>query len=328
MITRNIRKEIIFLSVIMLWLIFPLKADGVLPAPTPGGAGNENQLSILYTGSLKGALTGCSCKPAKPGLAKVAYFVNSFRKERDNVVLVDAGDLLINWNTPESYARYIFQAYQYLNYDMVGMGEAEFASGLAPVLAYQKMVPLRADNGFIQLNNRNIPLYTSPQIFMKGKYRVGIFATLAPVSDLFRYFPKDIKEGIKLDPVEVVAPKIIKALRREKADVVIWLYHGFIDHARILAKKIPGADVMIVAHEGRVIAETVGKTMMVSPGEFGIRIGILQLAFSQNRIVGRNNRFQELDYEKDPDDPAVLEMVREYYRTLNQEYPGAPTNTK
>jgi 2',3'-cyclic-nucleotide 2'-phosphodiesterase (5'-nucleotidase family) len=303
-------------------------ASGNLPTPAPGIAGQENELSILYTGSLNGALVGCSCKPAKPGLAKVAYFINSFRNRENNVVLVDAGDLLINWNTPESYARYIFQAYQYLNYDMVGMGEAEFASGLAPVLEYQKMVPLRADNGYIKLNNRILPLSTPPKIFMKGKYRVGIFATLEPESDLFRYFPKDIKEGIKMDPVEFIASKIIKTLRREKADVVIWLYHGFMDHAKILAKKIPGADVMVVVHEGRVMAERLGKTMIVSPGGFGIRIGILQLTFSQNRIVKRNNRFQELDYENDPDDPEVLEMVRAYYRTLNQEYPGTPTDAK
>jgi 2',3'-cyclic-nucleotide 2'-phosphodiesterase/3'-nucleotidase len=285
----------------------------------------EDKLYILYTASLSGNLIGCNCKhPTRPGLPKSAYFIRDFRNRHDHVMLVDAGDILISHYTPDSLAKYILKAYQCLQYDVITLGENEFSIGAERVLDYRKSLPLQADNCFYKFNGRDVPLNTAPKIIQKGGVRVGILATLEPATDIFNHYPKEVKEQFKLKAIETIVPKNIKMLQRRKVDLKLWIYHGSLKNARLSAKKIQGIDVMIVAHEGRVVAEKVGGTMLVSPGELGNRIGVLEFSMAKKRIFNTENRFEEFDYAEDPDDPEVFEMINDYLKMLNTNLQGLP----
>jgi hypothetical protein len=67
--------------------------------------------------------------------------------------------------------------------------------------------------------------------------------------------------------------------------------------------------------------------MLVSPGEEGNRVGMLELTIAQTvagwpRVARSANSFRLFSYESDPDDPLVRQRIEDYRGALR-----APTET-
>jgi 5'-nucleotidase / UDP-sugar diphosphatase len=301
--------------------IFALQTPESLNSPAPAiGEGKEPDLRILYSASLKGNLDGCSCKNIpKAGLVKRAYFLRSLAK-RDNVVLVDAGDLLEYRNEDVYLADYILETYRDLKYDAIGVGDNEFANGIGKLLEYGKNYPFVASNLSVCADDGKLITFSKTlKILNKGSYRVGIFSLLEPGPDLLAFYPEQLQQKIKLAPHTETAVNTVKAFEQKNVDLIVLLYHGIYDNAILLAKNVPGIDVIIAAHEGRLAdAQMVGDTIVVSPGNEGNRLGILDLSVSGGKITHYQNRFRLFNYDSDLDDPAVHARINKYYDELTE----------
>lgn len=298
----------------------------------PPDSGDENfDLKVLYTASLEGNLDGCSCKKIpKAGLVKRAYYLRSLT-DRERVLLVDAGDILEYRHEDPLLTGYILEVYQDLKYDAVAVGDNEFSDGITKLLEYREKCPLLANNLSIAGGDdeKAVPFSKTPKILKKEGFQIGIFSLLDTNPELFGFCPRDIQKRVKIASLNETATNMITIFRRKKVDFTILLFHGCYDNAVLLAKYVPGIDLIVVGHEGRLVeAVKIGESVIVSPGDEGNRVGILELAFNNHQISGFRNNFRLFNYDSDPDDPAVRERINRYYDELTAKIKQEKSQTK
>jgi len=272
-------------------------------------------LTLYYTASLSGNLDGCTCtKIRRAGLVKSALFLRRLAWQNDTV-LVDAGDLLENKPGDKLRADYIFQAYRDLKYDAVGLGANELLNG---VLEYQVNCPIIASNLSISFSSGS-PCSKGPVILTRGHYRIGIFAVIDPKFGSSAPLSELIAKKFQITPIAETAAQMVQFLKACQVDLIILLYHGYYNNAIRLAQSVPGIDVMVLGHEERLIdLRKISRTAIVSPGEEGNRVGILELSLAGRQVTFIKNHFREFSYFKNPDDPEVRKMVDKYYATLSE----------
>lgn len=146
---------------------------------------------------------------------------------------------------------------------------------------------------------------------------MGIISVIDP--EVFTFYGPDTTDRLEITPPATTAERQAGFLAEQDVSLVLLLYHGYWDHAVETVEAVTGIDVAVVAHE-QLLKEPVERngTVMVSPGEQGNRVGILQLRVEKGRIKEYINRFEYFSYTRDPDDPYVREVINEYYKELTE----------
>ena len=290
----------------------------VLAAFSLSAHGNgEHTLTILYSSSLNGNLDGCDCKGnPRGGLVKRAAWLRTL-DQPEQILLVDGGDLLDPYPDRE-LATAIFDTYLELGYAAIALGDQEFANGVESLLEYRNRYPLMAHNLTICPDeNRCIFFSTTPQILERAGLRVGLFALIDP--QVFTLYPPELKNQIKIRDPKTAARNQLAYLAEVGAQLTVLLYHGPYQSAKQLAESVPGVDVLILAHEQRLIEpRRIGDTILTSPGEDGNRLGILTVKILPEGRVEYDNRFRVFSWHDDPDDPAVRRRIDEYKNKLRE----------
>ena len=288
----------------------------LFPAPLIFGGG-EQELTLYYTASLNGNLEGCDCKGApKAGLVKRAAFLKDLPSESSSI-LVDGGDIF-EVHADELLADYILEVYDKYGYDAVGIGDQEFSNGPEYLLEKAESFPFVCHNLRVMDERgkwRNVS--EGPTVIRKGRAAVGIISVIDP--EVFTFYGPDTTDRLEITPPATTAERQAGFLAEQDVSLVLLLYHGYWDHAVETVEAVTGIDVAVVAHE-QLLKEPVERngTVMVSPGEQGNRVGILQLRVEKGRIKEYINRFEYFSYTRDPDDPYVREVINEYYKELTE----------
>jgi 2',3'-cyclic-nucleotide 2'-phosphodiesterase (5'-nucleotidase family) len=289
-----------------------------LATASPFASGNEEpSLSILYSSSLNGNLDGCDCKDhPRAGLVKRAAWLRSL-EQTEQVLLVDAGDLLDPYPDPDM-AVAILDTYLELGYTSIALGDQEFANGVEALLEYRDRYPLMAHNLSICPDEKRCIFFsTTAKIVERAGIRIGVFALIDP--QVFSLYPPELKNKLKIQDPRTAARNQLLYLNEQGVQINVLLYHGPYDGAKELAHNIPGVDVLIVAHEQRLIEpHTVGDTILTSPGEDGNRVGILTLWRDASGHLNYRNRFKLFSWQEDPDDPVVRRRIDEYKNRLRE----------
>jgi 2',3'-cyclic-nucleotide 2'-phosphodiesterase (5'-nucleotidase family) len=290
----------------------------VLAASSLSAHGNgEYTLTILYSSSLNGNLDGCDCKGhPRAGLVKRAAWLRRLEKP-EQVLLVDGGDLLDPYPDPD-LATAIFDTYLELGYTAIALGDQEFANGVENLLEYRERYPLMSHNLTICPDqNRCVFFSTTPQIVQRMGLSIGLFALIDP--RVFILHPPELKNKLKVQDPRQAAGSQLAYLKEQGVDLTVALYHGPYQGAKELAETVAGVDVLILAHEQRLIEpRRIGDTILASPGEDGNRLGILTLQIHPGERVEYSNRFQLFSWHDDPDDPAVRRRIDEYKKRLRE----------
>ena len=92
--------------------------------------GDEQTLTILYTGAMKGELEPCGCSPKTDfgGLARLSGYISEHSEELSPYILVDAGNFTPK-DTPQGRlkAEAMLGSFRVIEYDAVAFGENEKA---------------------------------------------------------------------------------------------------------------------------------------------------------------------------------------------------------
>lgn len=289
-----------------------------------GTGQQEHQFTIFYTSSLNGNLDGCVCKGApKAGLVKRAFYL---RRERDvdTSLLVDTGDIFDVYKD-KILAREILEVYRELGYDAIAVGDQEFSNGITELLAL--LAPLEKGEGYPLYchnlilcpdENRCILFSIEPVVIEKSGFRIGLFALLDP--EVFTLYPEEVKKQIKLASTKAAAENMLRML--EDVDLTLLLFHGSYEKAAELAENVEGIDVIVIGHEQRLIeAHKVNDSILISPGEEGNRLGILNLVLNTKGpkgVIRYDNHFKLFKYEVDEDDAAVRRRIERYKLELRE----------
>ncbi len=270
---------------------------------------------------------------------------NELKAKEDDTLVVDAGDFSMGtlFHTIRSTHSPELITMGLMGYDVTTFGnhEFEFGSGhlaqallvakknnqgrLPAIVASNTVVDPQADS--LETFRRAYAEYPvlPYTIIKRAGLKIGLFGLIG--KDAAIYAP-EAKPVIFSDPIEA-ARKAVEILRnKEKVDMVICLSHSgtwadkSISEDEILAKEVPGIDVIISGHTHSVLDAfiRVCNTYVVACGCYSRYLGRL--------VVARNSdgSFRAQDYKimpitsSLPKDPKISSLIESYKKEIDKEY--------
>lgn len=297
------------------------------------------EFTVLFTSSLNGNLDGCNCRQnPKSGLVKRGYFLSEYRKKNRNFILLESGDVsaietvylketvTVGGTVMERPIKepYIFQAYRYLKYDAIAMGDQDIGKGVDYFLSEAATLPYV--NANVKLKTANGTTAFGAPYIMKNVGGVHIAVIGITAETAFRYQKQNIKDAVVLSAAAESAAAFAKEARAKGAKAVILLSHAGYDFDVALAKRRVGIDLIVSGHdqylpvkdpdespEREVIdmsAVDIGGVYVLSSGGNGNRVGIAAFTAGAN-IVMKKFSLEYIDYTTSRDDATIRAWASE-----------------
>lgn len=259
----------------------------------------EKKITILHTNDVHSHIDpfpeNHPRNPSMGGVARRANIIEQIRKEEENVLLLDAGDIF--QGTP--YFNYYggeleFKLMSMMKYDLATLGNHDFDNGIDGFFA---QLP-HANFDFVSANydfkNTELNGIVKPyKTFIKDGIKIGVFGLGIELEGLVD--KKLYKETKYYNPIEV-ATDITKTLKEtEKCDLIICLSHLGFDYKNEkdkpsdlkLAAATQDIDLIIGGHTHTFLDKPVIKTNKVGKqvvinqvGAYGINLGRIDFYFS------------------------------------------------
>ncbi|EKB50161.1 bifunctional metallophosphatase/5'-nucleotidase [Cecembia lonarensis] len=232
------------------------------------------------------------------GMTKLAALVSDIRKQEENVLLLDAGDVFQGTPYFNFYGGELeFKLMSKMGFDAATMGNHEFDNGLTGFydqLPHTNFPYICSNYDFSQtiLKDAVLPY----RVIKKSGLRIGIFGLGIELYGLVA--KKNFEATVYEDPV-AVSREMVQELKSKKADLVICLSHlGYsyrtqkIDDLK-LAAAISGIDLIIGGHthtfleEPTLIKNADGhQTIIHQVGTGALRLGKVDFEFGkENQII-------------------------------------------
>ena len=238
--------------------------------------------------------------PNMGGVARRAALIENIRKENQNVVLLDAGDIF--QGTP--YFNYYggeleFKLMSMMNYDVATMGNHDFDNGIEGFFAQLPHAKFDFVSSNYDFKNTVLDGYVKPYTILKiDGIKVGVFGLGVELDGLVD--KKNYKETVYNDPIEV-AKDMAQKLRQElKCDLVICLSHLGFKYKEdpnkvcdiILAKKTKDIDLIIGGHSHTFLDKPVieinsdGKEVVINQvGCYGLNLGQIDFYLTSDKKI-------------------------------------------
>jgi len=237
------------------------------------------------------------------GAARRAALIESIRKEEENVLLLDAGDIF--QGTP--YFNYYggeleFKLMSIMQYDVATMGNHDFDNGIDGFYAQLPHAKFDFVSANYDFKNTILNEIVKPhKIIKKNGLKIGIFGLGIELEGLVD--KKLYKETAYNNPIEIAQDQSRILKEEHKCDLVICLSHlGFAyknEPYKVsdleIAKKTRNIDLIIGGHTHTFLDKPVieknldGKEVLINQvGCYGINLGRIDFYFS-NDINLKNN---------------------------------------
>ena len=251
-------------------------------------------------------------KPRPGSMARVSSYVKQLRKQHGgNIVLLDNGDILQGQPTSYFY-NYVAtnerniaaDVINYLGYDAETIGNHDIEPGHAVYDKWIKEVkcPVIACN---VINKKTGKPYTHPYAVVKRNgVKIIVLGMLTPA--IPNWLTENIWEGLQFEDMVTSARKWLKIIReKEHPDVVIGLFHsgreGGIktkeyeeDASIVVAKQVPGFDVVMFGHDhtryNQTLRNTAGKEVLcINPANNAMTVAQadISLTYKNGKLTGK-----------------------------------------
>jgi 2',3'-cyclic-nucleotide 2'-phosphodiesterase (5'-nucleotidase family) len=252
-------------------------------APPPRG----RQLTLLYSSNLDGQYAPCDCVQPAGGVARRVTMIGRARREADDTLVVDAGDLFDAAGTPaetQRRARLLARTVG-AGLDAFSPGERDLGIGLPllRVMAALAKLPIISANLYGRDGQR---LFAADRLLERAGVRIGIFGVSAPptAADANRWHAAGIEAR---DPVDA-AREAVQSLRARGAGLVIALVHvGLPAENRRLVAAVEGIDWAVLGHSALNLEtpEQAGSARLLEAMSEGKCLGRLDLHIVNGRLT-------------------------------------------
>ena len=259
----------------------------------------ERKITILHTNDVHSHIDpfpeNHPRNPSMGGVARRASIIDQIRKEEENVLLLDAGDIF--QGTP--YFNYYggeleFKLMSMMKYDVATLGNHDFDNGINGFYAQLPHANFEFVSANYDFKNTELSGIVKPyKTFIKDGIKIGVFGLGIELEGLVD--KKLYKETKYNNPIEV-ASDVTKTLKEaEKCDLIICLSHLGYDYKNEkdkpsdlkLAAATQDIDLIIGGHThtflDKPIIKTnkVGKQVVINQvGAYGINLGRIDFYFS------------------------------------------------
>ncbi len=269
----------ILAGILVLMLALGLAATGFAEA-------SKGRLVILHTNDIHGRAVA---DPAGKvlGYAAIAQYKKDLEAAGDSVLLLDAGDAcqgtpLVNLSMGKTAIEFMNAA----GYDAMTPGNHEFDWGLdnAKQLAGLASFPMLSANIINHLEG-NLTFVANKIFDMPNGMKVGVFGLTTPET-MTKAHPDKVRgiDFLQGEALYEAAQKQVEELKAAGADIVILLSHlGSDDESAPnrsldVLENVTGIDLLIDGHSHSLFekGEMVGDTLLVSAGEYGENLGVVE----------------------------------------------------
>ena len=309
--------RVLFLMISILGLILPRL--GIAQTP----------LTILHTSEHHGTVQPLEngAYAGLGGMARRATLIAAIRKEVNNVLVVDSGDLLVG-----SAFSAVFRgepdiaAMNLMGYDALAVGNHDFDFGLNHLqkLKHQATFPFLCTN--VRPRTGNV----CQRVVIKtvGPLRIALIGLIGKSNYPDTFNRAAVQELDFQDPIE--AARAVIADVREEAEMVVAITHEETEEDLALARAIPALDVIIGGHtpgfDGLITSNQTspahgrvelagGGPIFVKTHRQGRTLGRLDVLYHDRTVMVAEAR--NIPVAADiPPDPAVSSLVEVYGRRL------------
>lgn len=281
----------------------------------------EADIVVLYTTDVHGAYLTWDIRqnaPARTSMANVCTYVNQQRSAHpDQLLLLDTGDML-QGQPSMYYYNYIdttsihaaAAAYNYLQYDAVGVGNHDIETGEA---CYGKRVPSQFQMPWLCANaidqRTGEPMFQPYSVFDRSGVKVAVLGMITP--NIGAWLPKQLWPNLEFEDMVECAQKWVPLIQeREKPDVLVGLFHcgnnyeangNTIDTYKnenggvAAAIKVPGFDLVLCGHDHqtslREVVNVNGDTVQVLDAQTqAAKVGRADLHLTYDKQTGRYHK--------------------------------------
>lgn len=261
---------------------------------TLSGCRKEEQcqsIRIVHTTDVHGRLFPYDLvndQPSDGSYARVAAYVQELKESNQEVLLLDAGDILQGQPTAYYY-NYIDTVgvhplatfFNQYGYDAITMGNHDIETGHSVYDKFVTQLNIPALGANVQREESGEPYFQPFVIVNKGGRRIAVIGTTTP--SLTDNLPAHLWSGMKFtDQVETVR-KYVDEIKASKPDMIVALIHsgsGNRDGAYYpkaehvgyqMAREVPELDLILLGHDHKELLDSVvhqnGKvTYLLNPG--------------------------------------------------------------
>ena len=294
-------------------------------------AADASKINIAYSSNMQGYYEPCGCLETGEqlgGLYKKAAYLDQYRKDHGDILVVDSGDLLNeDPELPEGVrdsaklkADLIVRIFEATGIDAVVPGELDLVLGLKTLkeLESKYNFPFVAAN---LVDESGKPIF-KPYIIKKvnGK-SVGVFGIIGDTSEMANKVNQATDGAATVTDALKAAESVVQELSG-KTDYIVALTHEGTSRDWVIARRVKGIDLVVGGHDKQTTKEpnVAGTTLIVQAGEKAQYLGMLQVATDGSKTAG--NALVPFG-DSMPADPKIKAMIAEYNEKVTDMYSDA-----
>ena len=271
-------------------------------------AAQKSYLTILHTNDTHSTLFPYGPADGWGGIARVSSLVKELKSKRQNVLVLNSGDVFVGTFEFNKYLGYPELKIMEGLYDSMGLGNHEFDLGLEALLGVISgqigggrpvSLPVLCAN----INLEGMPAlknFVKPYIVKRvGKIRVGLIGVVE--TNPIDYSPE--VSALLSDPFQAAGQAAFMLRNVEQADIVICLSHLGKAYDVMGLSQVPGIDIIVGGHSHDALFKPIlanGK-IIVQAGEFGHYLGELTVEVDGTQVNLVRQRLHPVDRMTRPD---------------------------
>ncbi len=272
---------------------------------TLASAAETRSLLVLHTNDLHDHVRAGQGRAG--GLPYIAGYVAQERAKRNDILLLDAGDVTEKGDMVAfaSQSRVTYAAMGRMKYDAAVPGNHDFSLGMEHLEACRALLGGAA---YLCINCDDAagkPRWEASHVFEVNGLRVGVIGATV-----------ETDKGNTLD-LEATAGRIAEEAARLDKDchlLIVLAHLGLVD-CRALAGKVPSVDVFVGGHTHELLREPVrteSGAIIVQTGNYAERVGSIDLAVDTETHTAKlvKGGVVEMRHDTIPPDDSMLAWVR------------------
>ena len=295
----------------------------------------EVDVAILATSDVHGRMLpwdyGTDKADSSGSYAQISSFLKEYRSLHENVIVVDAGDIIQD-NQIERFHNVqnhpAIAALNAMHYDIMVLGNHEFNFGMPivdKVISEFKGQSLAAN---IYYKDSGKPYLPATTIIEKEGIKIGFIGATTP------FVPEYENKTGYVNQMEFTMPipeikKQIANLKQQSVDAIVLVTHMGLDNENNkpgtgvadVANQLPEIDIIIAGHNHQNISEKVINNVVITePHRYGTVVSVVDLKFDidGNKKNLKVKKSQTLPVKTYPADPEIEKIYSPYHQQLRE----------
>ncbi len=268
-----------------------------------------------------------SPKPLVGGMKELEFRVDSIRTLKQNVLLLDGGDVMTG--NPISDMMHkgaeggaLYEMMNMLKYDAACLGNHEFDISQENVRKLLKVANFPFMSANLVNDKNEFPVNNKDYVILeRGGLRIGLFGLM--LQGLAGVVNQNNIAGIKVLSPEETAQKIIDKIDAE-TDLIIAITHIGIEDDTVLAANVHGLDIIVGGHSHTRLTKPriVNGVVIVQAGARCENVGVLDITVEDDKVVRHDGKLILLWARNDRPRTALSSFVdsvnSEIEKTFNE----------